>query len=359
MVSKIILSLIVAVGLTGCGQADEKETTNEKQLVKVGVVTQLSGNMAMVGEGIKNAISLAQEDLKHRSLKNDYEFIIEDDGYEARKTALIYPKLQNLDKVDAFLSTFSQTGKIISPQAEKSGIIHISLSSESENAKGKYNFLDLTIPKYTSGRMLQFYKDKGFKKIVSIIPNNAGPLVVEKAFMEQLKPGDGIEVKRFLIPPEEKDFRLLLNKTKQEKADAYLALLYGASFVPFFKQYQEGGEEALITSIETFAVLPDFSIAEGAYFTDAASANPQFVERYKKRFGQTSSYGVGNMYDMVMLLVMAFENAESKELAIDELAKIKTYDGVVGKLTQDSNGIFNSEAVLKKIINGQPVIVEE
>lgn len=353
---KIILSLILALSLSACGEAEKKDAAADKKtVVKIGVVTQLSGNMAMVGEGIKNA----GQDLKSRNLKYDYRFIFEDDGYEARKTAMIFPKLKNLDKVDAILSTFSQTGKIISPHAEAAEIIHLSLSSDKEVAKGKYNFLDLTMPQYTSGRMLQFYKDKGIRKIVSIVPNNAGALPLEKAFMEQLKPEDGIQVAAYSVAPQEKDFKMLLAKTKEEKADAYLTLLYGASFVPFFKQYHEAGETAFITSIETFAVLPDFSIAEGAYFTDAAAANDDFSKRYQENFSKTSSYGVGNMYDMVMLTAEAFENAETKEQAVNELLKIKTYDGVVGKLTQDENGIFNSAAVLKKIIDGRPVIVEE
>lgn len=353
--------IFVAIFLVTCSlcACDKKEDVSEKELIKIGVIAPLSGNMSMVGEGIKNAISLAEEDIKQQNLKNNYQFIIEDDGYEARKTAIVFQKLKSYDKIDALLSTFSQTGKIVAPQVEKNKIPHISLSSDSGVAKGKYSFLDLTMPKYTAGRMLQFYKDRGFKKIVAIVPNNAGSLPLENAFMEQLKPEDEIEVKSFHVMPEETDFRMLLAKTKEEKADAYLILLYGASFSTFFKQYHEAGETAQITSIETFAVLPDFAIAEGAYFTDAASANDAFKLRYLKRFGKTSSYGVGNMYDMVMLMVNAFEKAETKDRAVDLLKETKNYEGVVGELTQDKRGIFNSNAVLKHIKNGLPVIVEE
>ena len=57
-----------------------------------------------------------------------------------------------------------------------------------------------------------------------------------------------------------------------------------------------------------------------------------------------------------MLIVYAFEHAENKESAIDELLKLKEYNGVVGKIVQDENGIFNSNAVLKTIKNGKIVI---
>ncbi len=356
---KSILALFLALSLISCGEAEKKEVTNEKPVVKIGVVTSLSGNLAMIGEGLKNAILMAQEDINKLNLKNKYEFIIEDDAFEAKKTAMIFSKLKNVDKVDAVLSSFSQTGKVIAPQAEQAKIVHISMSSDMDASKGKYNFLHWTQPQSTSKRMLEFMKNKGVKKVVSIVANNAGSLPLEAKFMEQIRPEDGIEVSRYLIAPEEKDFKMLLAKTKEEKADAYLALIYGASFVPFFKQYHIVGETALITSIETFAIMPDFSMANDSYFTDGAVENDDFAKRYAEKYKDSSAYGSGYMYDMVMLTVKAFENAANKEQAVDELTKIKTYDGVVGKLTQDDNGIFNSKAVLKKIVNGKPIVVEE
>lgn len=354
-----ILALGVMAAIVFMVRPKSFEPTSGKSIVKIGVVTQLSGNMSMVGEGIKNAIMLAQEDLVQRDLKNEYQFIIEDDAYEARKTAMIFPKLKDLDKIDAILSSFSQTGKIISPRAEAAKILHIGIASDAIISDGKYNFINWTMPQNTAGRMLQFYKDKGFKMIVAIVPNNAGSLPLYDAFMAQIKQEDGIDVSMYSIVPEEKDFKMLLAQTKEEKPDAYLALLYGSSFIPFFKQYQEIGEDAQITSIETFAVLPDFAIGNGCYYTDAAEGNKEFLERYQNKFGKASAYASGNMYDMVMLTVEAFENSESKEQAVEELSKIKNYDGVVGQLTQDERGIFNSKAVLKKIINGKPEIVEE
>lgn len=356
---KLLLSLCVALALTACDNEKETAQADAKPVIKIGIIAPLTGNLAMVGEGIKSSVVLAEEDIKTRRLKNKYEFVVEDDGYEARKTAAIYPKLKSVDKVDAILTTFSQTGKIVAPRAEADKILHISLSSDPEIANGKYNFLDWTIPEYTSGRMVEFYKKRGFKKIVAIISNNAGTLSVEEKFMDWINKDNTMHVKRFLVSPSEIDFRTILAKASQEKADVYLTLIYGATAASFFKQFKEIGETAPITSIETFATLSDPSIAEGAYYTDAAAANDDFLKRHQERFGQMSRYGIGTMYDMIMLTVDAFENAKSKEFAAEELAKIKQYDGVVGKLTQDDNGIFNSRAILLKIENGQPTRVEE
>ena len=357
---KIILSLCCVLAFAACkDQKSERAQASAKPVVKIGIIAPLTGNLAMVGEGIKSSIILAEEDLKTRNLKNRYEFVVEDDGYEARKTAAIYPKLKSLDKVDAILSTFSQTGKIVAPRAEADKILHISLSSDAEIANGKYNFLDWTMPKYTSGRMIEFYKKHGFKNIVAIISNNDGTLSVEEKFMDWINQNEDMHVTRFLVLPTETDFRMILAKAAQKEPDVFLAMIYGTVTSSFFKQFKESGQTAPITSIETFATLADPSIAEGAYYTDAAVANDAFMERHQQRFGQISRYGIGTMYDMIMLTVQAFENAKDKNSAVDELIKIKQYQGVVGTLTQDDEGIFNSEAVLMKIENGKVIKVEE
>lgn len=79
----------------------------------------------------------------------------------------------------------------------------------------------------------------------------------------------------------------------------------------------------------------------------------------KARNKSDVGYGVNMAYDNVMLIVRAFETAATKEQAVDELLKIKVYDGISGRLEQDENGIFNSEATIKKIINGKPVRIRE
>jgi hypothetical protein len=64
------------------------------------------------------------------------------------------------------------------------------------------------------------------------------------------------------------------------------------------------------------------------------------------------------MYDALHLLVDSFEKAPSKGEAVEELAKIKSYDGVLGLLEQNDEGIFQSRAIVKIIRNGKTVTEE-
>lgn len=44
---------------------------------------------------------------------------------------------------------------------------------------------------------------------------------------------------------------------------------------------------------------------------------------------------------------------------LEELLKIQNYDGSVGKISINENRIVQSQAVIKKIINGNPVVTEK
>ena len=71
-------------------------------------------------------------------------------------------------------------------------------------------------------------------------------------------------------------------------------------------------------------------------------------------------------YDIINIIMQANEDFYAKngripndfELA-DTLKKTKFYEGIVGKLEVQDNGIIKSPSVMKKIINGNAVIIEE
>ena len=125
------------------------------------------------------------------------------------------------------------------------------------------------------------------------------------------------------------------------------------------KRLKETKNTVPVTSVEAFNLLDDKNIIEGYWYIDAAELRPEHVDKFVAHNKSENTYSVGNTYDAIMLIVRAFENAETKETAIDELLKIKEYDGTVGTVYQDETGIFNSNAVVKKVINGKPIVVKD
>ncbi len=107
----------------------------DKPLIKIGVSAPLTSDNAHLGESMRDAMTMAKENLP-ADTKFDYEIIFEDDGLEAKRAALAANKLVSVDKVDALVSFSSGTGGVISPIAEQNKKIHFGIASAQSVADG-------------------------------------------------------------------------------------------------------------------------------------------------------------------------------------------------------------------------------
>ena len=87
-------AILGCVFLAGCG--DEKRAEGD---VLVGISLPLSGEFAFAGDALREAASLAVDEVNKRGGKYHYRLIIEDDAFEARKTAAVVNKFINTDKM--------------------------------------------------------------------------------------------------------------------------------------------------------------------------------------------------------------------------------------------------------------------
>lgn len=357
---KWLLSLCMVLALVAC-KDEKKETaqTDSKPVIKIGIILPLTGDMGNIGQALKGAVNLAKDDISKKKLRYDYQFIIENNLFEAKTTAVINQKFISMDKVDAVVDFASKIGMVTSSIAEKNKLIHISVcASDSKVADGKYNFIHGTQPRGEAERLVEKIIKEKLDNIVIFTAIDQATIefadTIKKKLVEQ-----NIKFKEFRTNPEEREFNFLVNIAAEENPELYIVLEYSPALNIILKKLKEIAKNVPVTSIETFNILDDKSILEGQWFIDAAEVDKDNLERFRVYNKSDNIYGIGNIYDAIMLLVEAFEKADNKENAVNELSNIKTYEGVVGELQQDENGIFNSKAVLKKIINGQAVIVEE
>ena len=100
--NKIILAVIVLlVVLFAISTSLQQEKETEKKVVKIGVISALSGSSGFLGQGVQNSIELAKEQLG--DTKYEYEIIYEDDQLNPKQTLTAAQKLIN-DAQNAFLS---------------------------------------------------------------------------------------------------------------------------------------------------------------------------------------------------------------------------------------------------------------
>lgn len=335
----------------------------DKPVVKIGVTIPLTGDLGFMGDGVKNAMMMAKEDMP-KDTRFDYELVFEDDMLAPARAASTSNKMISVDKADALVSITSGIGGVVSPIAEQNKVIHFGMASAANVADGDYNFNHWTSPEEEGRLMAAELQKRGYKNIAGLFLNQQGVLAIRDSFLKNLE-GTGIKmVTDEIINPGEKDFRTAISKAKASNPDIYMVIFFSPELEIAVKQIKEAGITTPITNIEAFSISDQQSLYEGNWYVDAAESSAAFNEKYAQKFGKNPVFGSGNSYDIFNMIVKAYEGTGAGETkpehsdVVKTLYTFKDYDGVMGKLSIDDKGVVYSPASVKIIKDGKPVLFD-
>ncbi|TAK57349.1 ABC transporter substrate-binding protein [Patescibacteria group bacterium] len=361
--NKIIRNIGIALVLILIGVGIWQNNTGPKKsdVITIGVVAPLSGNLAFLGEGMKNAVVLAEEQL-NKSGKHTYRVIVEDDGFDVKRTASALSKLVSIDKVNAVVTIASAAGNVAKPIAEQNKIVHFAIASDPHIAEGMYNFIHWTPPVEEVKVFVPELQKRGFKRLAVFGAKIQGIQAVVDELSKQLG-GTDIEIvynetHNFGV----KDYRTMIAKAKATNPDIYVLEEFSPELEILAKQLREAGIREPITSIESFEQTEQFSLFEGSWYVNAADATGEFIDAYTKRFGKGPTLGTPNAYDIVNLIVSAGESIDGQvtnEKLAEALLRVKDQKGALGNLTINPDGLVLSKAVVRMIKDGKPVTISE
>lgn len=328
-----------------------------KPLVKIGMSLPLSGNLSHIGNGIKDAVLLAKKEIPADS-KYQYEFYIEDDGYEPKRMALMANLMQSTHKVDAVFSIWGAAANITAPLAEKNKIIHINCGWGGDfYGDYKYSFHHSPSTGSQARSLTRLLQDKKVKT-VSLVSIN---YVLLDEMMKYIRPDfeqAGIKiVSTDLVNMKTYDYRMIIAKIKEADPDMVLVLLDKAELGAFGKQALEMKLNKPFTSIDVMIQAPNLSLYEGSEFIMAPLGSPEFIEKYKKISEHDVENCLANFYDMVKIIYNIYEKFETKptpEQVVTAIHQIKNYNSPVGAmLTVDSDGNIDSDLIRVQIKDGK------
>jgi branched-chain amino acid transport system substrate-binding protein len=353
-----LLSVLCLVGYS------RNEKPKEDDTIKIGVMAALTGDLSFYGNSFQEALVIAQENVKTKKSPLKYEIILEDCSYEPAKSAIVAQKLINIDHVDAVISTFEMFGRTFSPLADKYKIPHITLAVNPDVAKGKYNFLAYTTAQEQARKFVEVLKKKGIKTIALFVQEDPYTYSQAKALREYLKNSEIKIVSDESCRATEKDFRSSIIKAKSAKPDTYVVLVFSPLLDLLYKQMQDQGIHE-ITGMETFDNAEKPKKFDGMWYVGVENPTSDFIYRFDKAKKTYPPIGSTQTHDAFLLFIQAAESfyakhnrkPNSEELA-SELAKIKTFKGESGQLTQDKEGVFHSKAIEKEMKNGEPVEIQ-
>jgi len=350
----IPLAGVIAFTLAGAASAQE-------QIVKIGHVGPVSGAISHLGKDNENGAKMAIDDLNAKGIsiggkKVKFELVAEDDAADPKQATAVAQKL-----VDAHVSGVighlnSGTTIPASKIYYDAGIPQISPSS--------------TNPKYTQqgfntafrvvandgqlGGALGRYaaKELGAKTVAVIDDRTAYGQGVAEEFAKSAKKAGVKVVSTQFTNDKATDFNAILTSIKAKKPDVIFFGGMDAVGGPMLRQMKQLGINSKFMGgdgicTEQLGPLAGDGMADGQVVCAEAGGveagqkkgMDDFKAAYQKKFGTEVKLYSPYVYDAMMAMVQAMQNAKSSDPAkyLPELAKIN-YKGVTGTIAFDAKG---------------------
>ena len=369
---KVLISLIIiaCIGVIGWNayQSNEKKNVEEPE-IKIGVILPLTGASSHMGQAAKAAAELAFEDAMKKGTKHKYKLILEDDGMDTIKTMTRAQRLIFQEDVNALVSFAAGPGKTVKSLAQDNKIIHFGWTTDPTIAEGEYNFIHSTQPDVTADKFVDVFMEKGLNNISFITLNHNGVAPIVSEIVKRLKDKNINIVAQHTFDMGTRDFRILLLKAAQEKPDIYFFCSFAAEMETIRRQMLEAEIKTPMTSVECMDLLKDNSLYEGSWYVgDASEKNPEILRRITQEKKATPTHGTSFLYDIVNLLVWAYENTPVKpgqtvpsnaDVIQTIHNKIAEYPSIFGTVSVSKDGIIHTDALVKTIQNGKIVPVDE
>lgn len=329
----------------------------EKTEVKIGVILPLSGGLAHLGESYRDAIQLAISDLPDTT-QYKYKVIFEDNQHDLKSTATIANKLINIDSVQVIISMWSNQGKVVSAIAKKAGVIHFGCAWDRTISDNPLSFNLSSTPDYFMHHFVKALEKRNIKNINLIELNDSGSIAAHDELNRQLKDTDIKIIQRQRINSGDRDFRSILTKTKNTKSDVYYLNAGSPELELVVKQMRQIGIKKPVISIGTLDFTTELNLFNSSWYMTMTWPSKDFQDKYSEKFNRPITYQLGNFYDMINIIVYGFETSGSSSNlpptidAAKAILEKKSYEGVLGKLTQDKDGTFQSLPSFFRVKNG-------
>lgn len=386
----IALSMAAAMSvglLAGCGSSTQQggasaqsESTaaastaaasgEEDNIIRVGVVSAMTGGSAIYGEGAQNAVDMAVQEIND----GDYGYKIEivnggkvaDDAKDAKQAMNAYNKVM-ADSPEAVVgSFFSSVTLPMAEQAAKDGMLLLATGATNVDVtrKGDTIFRNCFIDPYQGKMAALFAKDKGFTKVAVIYAKDDDySNGLKDAFVENCGE-NGIEVTYTgECMSTDTDFSSQAAQAVASGAELLyypcfldtVPLLVGAARNAGFTGAIMGGDAW--DGSDTTGLEAQF---DNCYFTnhysseDTAPAVQNFVTKYTENYGTDSLNACAALYyDAMYMLVEAAQNGGGTDTA--SLVKGMTgmsFSGVGGDITLDENGDAIKSIAINTYVDG-------
>ncbi|MDU3221500.1 MAG: ABC transporter substrate-binding protein [Streptococcus thermophilus] len=381
-ITLIVLAFFASIFLVACGKSPDV-TANAKgtkigDTIKIGVNMELTGAVAAYGKSEQNGIKLAVDEINKVGGVDGkkIELVTKDNKSENAEASTSSTNLAIQSNVNAIVGP-STSGAVAAASlvSQKTGVPLITPSGTQDDltvdANGVKKFVFRTTFKDSyQGEVLAAYSYNTLnaKKVV-LYYDNASDYAkgIADEFKRKYK---GQIVTEATFTSGDKDYQSALTKFKDLDYDAVVMPGYYTETGIITKQARDLGIDKPILgpdgfSDEKFTELAGKKNASNVYYVSGYSTNVAlsdnasgFIKAYEKAYKIEPNMFAALAYDSVYMVAEASKGAKTSVDIADNLANLKNFVGVTGKMTIDKDHNPIKAALMVKRDNGEEVSAE-
>lgn len=371
-VAFVSTAVLAACGAAPSGSSSATGTEVGKTL-KIGYNLELSGAVAAYGQQEKNGADLAVAEINKAGGVDGkkIEVVSKDNKSDNSEAATVSTNLATEEKVNVIIGP-ATSGAVASatPNATKAGVPLLTPSGTQDDLtvkKGKVEeyVFRTTFQDSFQGQVIAQYATKNLSSKKAFVFYDASSDYAKglyKAFTSHYK-GEVIEE---TYQSGDKDFQAALTKVKDKGFDTVVLLGYYTETGLITKQAREMGIDKPILGPDGFS---DEKFVQGAGEANATNVlyvsgysssvklsekkSESFEKAYTEKYGEAPNMFAALAYDSVYMAAKAAEGAKDSKEISKNLASLKNFDGVTGKMTIDKEHNPVKSAIMVELKNGK------
>lgn len=355
-----VLTFLASIALAACSKSPDVTANATGTIIgdtiKVGVNLELTGTVAAYGNAENNGVKLAVQEINKAGGVDGkkIELVTKDNKSENAEASTAATNLAIQSQVNAMIGP-ATSGAVAaaSLNAQKTGVPLLTpsgtqddLTLDTVDGVKKYVFRTTFQDSFQGQVLAQYaYSNLNAKKVVLYYDNSSD---YAKGIAEEFKKkyqGDIVTTATFASG--DKDFQSALTKIKNLDYDAIVMPGYYTETGIITKQARDMGISVPILgpdgfNDESFADLAGKANANGVYYVSGYSTKTalsgkanDFIKAYKAKYGSEPNMFAALSYDSVYMIAKAAEGAKTSIDIANNLAELKNFDGVTGKMTID------------------------
>lgn len=358
----LLLILLVTWGVVSISVKNYRQEGIDEP-IRIGAISGLRGDFAVVGENWQKGVRLAYETYKENHPEVEIILFEEDSAFEAKRGVSAYNKLVDVDGVDAIINFDSVTINSVYDLAVDDGLPLVQ-GGEQAIAPIDDNIIQIQ-PGYTSGlrEYGEYMKRQGYKDIGLFYTQEPTIELVKEAFENGFQ-GNMIEYP--LSPERSSDFRTEISKALGNNHERIFILMFpqqGASLVKEMAELSKGDVPPLMFDAifqtgqaDYERILGNLSILDGSIVMVTKNTTAEwFKEQFRERYGEEPGTLTDIGYDAFDVLLKTYDS--NREVWLMKLKEYKG-EGASGSILFNEVGVRTPEFDVVTIIEGELIGIE-